>query len=91
MKLFRKALLIYLCILILITYAFAWGDLIGNKQLTGNIFKNILKSFTYYVTDVIVYWWITIIIGAIVLAVITVLVNKLYVSLKQKSATKSNT
>ncbi|MCT6562717.1 hypothetical protein, partial [Staphylococcus aureus] len=77
MKLFRKALLIYLGILVIITYAFAWGDLTGNKQLTGDVFENVLKSFTYYITDVIVYWWMTIIVGALVLTVITVLLNEL--------------
>lgn len=86
MKLFVKWILIYFSVFILITYALAWGDLIGNEELTDHILDNIVKSFTYYVTNVIVYWWITIIIGALVLAVISVLVNKLYRSIKNKDA-----
>lgn len=84
MKLFGKTLLIYIGILILITYAFGWGDLIGNKQLTGNILKDILRSITYYVTNVLIYWWAVIIIGGIVLAGITTIGYKTYNRITKK-------
>jgi hypothetical protein len=71
MKLFGKILLIYFGILILITYALGWWDLIGNKQLTGNILKDISRSITYYFTNVIPYWWAVILISGVVLASIT--------------------
>lgn len=84
MKLFGKSLLTYIGILILITYAFEWGDLIGNKQLTGNILKDILRSITYYFTDVIVYWWAVILIGGVVLAGITTIAYKIYSRITSK-------
>lgn len=76
--------MIYIGILILITYAFGWGDLIGNKQLTGNILKDILRSVTYYFTNVLIYWWAVIIIGGIVLAGITTIGYKTYNRITKK-------
>lgn len=84
MKLFGKSLLIYIGILILITYAFGWGDLIGNKQLTGNVLKDILRSITYYFTDVIIYWWAVIIVGGVVLAGLTAIGYNIYNRITQK-------
>ncbi|PWG81171.1 hypothetical protein [Pararcticibacter amylolyticus] len=84
MKLFGKSLLIYIGLLMLITYAFALGDLIGNKQLTGDILKDILRSITYYFTDVIIYWWAVILAGGVVLAGLTALGYKIYSRITKK-------
>lgn len=84
MKLFWKSLLIYIGILVLITYAFGWGDLIGNKQLTGNVLKDILRSITYYFTDVIIYWWAVILVGGVVLAGFTAIGYKIYNRITKK-------
>jgi len=56
--------------MVLFTYALGWIDLVNNKLLTGNWFRDILKSFSYYIGWVIPYWWLIILIGTIVLSVI---------------------
>lgn len=78
MKLFGKILVIYISILILITYTFGWSDLICNKQLTGNVLKDTLRSVIYYFTDVVIYWWAVIVISGIVMAGITTIGYKTY-------------
>lgn len=50
---------------------FGLGDLVSNKQLTGNILKDVSGSITYFFTNVLVYWWAVILIGGVVLAVVT--------------------
>jgi hypothetical protein len=71
MKPFIKQLLFYTIAGISITYAFGWMDLAGNKQLSGNIFRDIYHSITYYFGWVLIYWWLYIIIFALVLAILT--------------------
>ncbi len=56
--------------MVLLTYVLGWIDLVQNKMLTGNWIKDILKSFSYYISWVIPYWWLIIIIGTIVLALL---------------------
>lgn len=62
----------------LITYGFGWGDLIGNEQITGNILKDVLRSITYYFTDVLIYWWAAILMGGAVFAGVTTIGYKTY-------------
>jgi amino acid transporter len=66
-----KHLLFYTIVGICITYVFGWMDLAGNKQLSGNIFRDIYHSITYYFGWVLIYWWLNIIIFALVLAILT--------------------
>lgn len=65
-----KYIIISLVIMVLLTYVLGWIDLVQNKMLTGNWIKDILKSFSYYISWVIPYWWLIIIIGTIVLALL---------------------
>jgi amino acid transporter len=78
MKLFKKCVLVYTSVLVIITYMFGWGDLIGNKQLTGNLAKDFFKSITYYFTDVLIYWWLIILIGVLLLTIVTILIYRLF-------------
>jgi hypothetical protein len=84
MKLFGKYLLIYVCLGIIVTYAFGWVDLIGNKQITGNVVKDILHSVSYYFTNVLIYWQVLILIGATTLAAITWAIRALLTNLTKK-------
>jgi purine-cytosine permease-like protein len=59
-----------LLIMILITYSLGWIDLISNQQLSGDWLNDFFKSLTYYVSWVLPYWWVIILIGVIVLTLI---------------------
>ena len=57
-----------LLLMILVTYAFGWVDLVNSKMLTGNWIKDFSKSVTYYVGWVIPYWWLIILVGALIIS-----------------------
>jgi hypothetical protein len=59
-----------LLLMFLVTYALAWVDLVNNSMLTGNRFKDFLKSITYYFGWVIPYWWPIILIGSLLMSFI---------------------
>lgn len=82
MKMFKKRLFIYVVLGILISYAFGWVDLINNGWLTGNILKDVYKSITYYFGWVLIYWWVFILIGSLLLALVTSIIFNLFT--KQK-------
>lgn len=68
----RKAInyfLLGLATILVILYCLAWGDLTGNKSLTGYIFKDVGKSFTYFISW-LPYWWLLILVGSVILALI---------------------
>ena len=57
-----------LVVMILITYVFGLFDDAFLK--TGIWYKDILGSMKYYVTWVLPYWWLLILIGSLVLALV---------------------
>lgn len=57
-----------LVVMILITYFFGLFDDAFRK--TGIWYKDILGSIKYYVTWVLPYWWLIILIGSLVLALV---------------------
>lgn len=57
-----------LVVMILITYFFGLFDDAFHK--TGIWHKDILGSIKYYVTWVLPYWWLIILIGSLVLALV---------------------
>lgn len=67
MRKFAIYLLLGLLAVLVILYMLAWGDLIGNNQLSGNLLKDIGKSFTYFI-GWLPYWWLMIVIGTVALA-----------------------
>lgn len=69
MKKAMNYLLLGFVTILIILYALAWSDLIGNKRLTGNIFKDVGKSFTYFI-GWLPYWWLIILIGSVLLGAI---------------------
>lgn len=70
MKNIFKYSLISLVIMLFITYYLGWKEMITNKQLTGNLVIDFLKSIRYYFLWVIPYWWLLIIIGTIFLTLL---------------------
>ena len=78
MRVFKKSLLIYLLLGVLISYGFGWFDLVNNGWLTGSIIKDISKSISYYFGLVLIYWWIIILVGSLVLSLITVAAYNIY-------------
>jgi hypothetical protein len=67
----RKAMinLVYgLIVMILITYSFGLFDDAFHK--TGTWYKDIIGSIKYYIYWVLPYWWVLILIGTVVLALI---------------------
>lgn len=67
---FIKYIVWGLLFMILLTYAFGWVDLVDNKMLTGNWFKDFSKSITYYVGWIIPYWWLVILMGALLISLV---------------------
>lgn len=68
MKEYKKNIVISLIIELFSTYLLGWSDLYNNSWITGNIFKDLWKSITYYSGWVLVYWWVFIIIGCILIS-----------------------
>lgn len=67
----RKAMINLVCgliVMILITYSFGLFDDAFHK--TGIWYKVILGSIKYYVTWVLPYWWLIILIGSFILALV---------------------
>lgn len=78
MKIFKKSLIIYVVSGILIAYALGWGDLINNGWITGNILRDVYKSISYYFGWVLIYWWVFILVGSLILALLTTIILNLY-------------
>ena len=55
-------------VMILITYSFGLRDDAFHKA--GIWYKDLLGSMKYYVTWVLPYWWVIILIGSLVLALV---------------------
>lgn len=73
-----------LLLMIAFTYALGWIDIVSNELLTGNIFKDMLKSFPYYIKWILPYWWFIIILGALLLAIIGLVLRKGLTFLRNK-------
>jgi len=84
MKTFKRSLLIYMILGVLISYAFGWVDLINNEWLTGNVITDLYKSVTYYFGWVLIYWWLYIVVGSVILAILTTASYTLYRRLSKK-------
>lgn len=81
---FLKYYLWSLLIMIIFTYALGWIDIVFNELLTGNIFKDILQSFPYFIEWILPYWWLIIIVGALILALIVLFVRRLFLYARNK-------
>lgn len=68
-----KKVMIYLLLgfttMLIILYALGWSDLIGNKMLSGNLLKDIKKSFEDYLGAVYYFRYI-ILIGSVILGLV---------------------
>lgn len=60
----------------ILTYSLGWIDIISNELLTGNIFKDILNSFPYYIEWILPYWWLIMLVGALILTIIGLIVRR---------------
>lgn len=68
MKKAMNYLLLGLIVMVLFTYIGGLFDDAFSK--TGTWYKDLIASFKYYVTWVLPYWWLIILIGSIVFALI---------------------
>jgi membrane-anchored glycerophosphoryl diester phosphodiesterase (GDPDase) len=74
MKKAMNCLMLGFIIMLILIYALGWFDLIENKMLTGNILKDLKKSFRDYL-GAIYYFRYIILIGSILLAFIIYGIN----------------
>ena len=74
---FMKYFKYYAITLFLFTYILGWYDLINNNMLSGNIFSDVVKSFTYYAKYVFMYWVVMILVISTVLSFLTLGVMKI--------------
>jgi len=73
---FLKYYLWSFLIMTILTYSLGWIDIISNELLTGNIFKDILNSFPYYIEWILPYWWLIMLVGALILTIIGLIVRR---------------
>lgn len=66
---FIKYFALGVSVMILITYAFGWVDLVNNKMLTGNMLIDLKKSFEDF-WGALYYFRYIILVGSIILAFI---------------------
>jgi len=71
MKYFIKYFALGLLFMILLTYALGWYDLVNNNWLAGNWLKDFYKSITYYLGWVLIYWWVFILMGGLLIGIVT--------------------
>jgi hypothetical protein len=70
-----RKLMIYLLLGFTVMFLFTYisglyDDAFKNTFYTGVWYKDILGSFKYYVLWVLPYWWVIIVIGTVVLALL---------------------
>lgn len=67
--------------ILIIMFGLSWFDLVGNKMLSGNLFKDIWLSITYYI-GWLPTWWLIILIGSIILSFLFYLIHVIFIKLK---------
>ena len=72
MKKMFNYFIIGLAVMIVFTYLFSLGDdAFSRTYKTGIWYKDIIGSIKYYVLWVLPYWWLIILVGAIVIGLLS--------------------
>lgn len=73
---FLRYYLWFFLFMVILTYSLGWIDIVSNDLLTGSILRDILKSFPYYIEWILPYWWLIILVGALMLAVLSLIIRQ---------------
>lgn len=72
---FLRLFTICLVIFLVLAYGLGWSDLIGNDRVDASSVVDVLRavpySLLYLIRDVLPFWWSAILLGALVLATVS--------------------